>query len=470
MNRRIASIATAILLSTNALSAEPYPDPLITAVATPESIAKAKELDAHALGMSAYLWGYPLVRMERVMREYTDVPPNQPATSYRAPLNQIGWATALATPSARDMPTANNDTLYMSAVVTLTEPYILSVPDTNDRYYVINIFTTYHEDEHDIGRRTTGTTAGQFAIVPPGWKGTLPEGLRRFDVSTDKVWLWGRLHVKDGEAMEPLRALQKQFDLRPLSQLNNANYQAPAAKLPPLPDITGDDLLSFTHLGYAMQRNDILPRDTALVGQFERIGLTKQGFDRSNLSPEQLRGLKRALEDATVVATAAITTTSTRKDGWDWAVLDGYGFNYPLRAVHSGPYLGGNSAREALYPNTYVDSENNPLTGANRYELRFAKAPPVDAFWSLTIYNADDKMLVDNPINRYKVGSDTGGLKVNPDGAFTILIQNDEPQEADKANWLPAPKGNFNLFLRFYQPRKELLSGGYPLPRLMKTK
>jgi hypothetical protein len=236
-----------------------------------------------------------------------------------------------------------------------------------------------------------------------------------------------------------------------------------------LPDIAGDGLGFFTHLGYAMQRNAILPRDAALVGQFERIGLTPKGFDRSKLSPEQIRGLERALADGPIVASAAITTTSTKKDGWDWAVLDAYGFNYPLRAVHSGPYLGGNSAREALYPNTYVDSQNNPLTGANRYELRFTKAPPVDAFWSLTIYNADDKMLVDNPISRYKVGSETPGLKVNPDGSFTILIQHDQPQGPDKTNWLPAPKGNFNLFLRFYQPRKELLSGAYTLPQLIKV-
>lgn len=469
MRKQIPFIAAAaVLLSTTPGLGESYPDPLISAVATPESITKAREIEAYTLGVSAYLWGYPLVRMERVMREYTDVKGPQPATSYRAPLNRIGWATALATPSAKDMPTANNDTLYMSAVVTLTEPYVLSVPDTNDRYYVINVFTTYHEDEQDIGRRTTGTKAGRFAIVPPGWAGELPQGVTRVGVTTDKVWLWGRLHVRDGEPVDEIKPLLAGFKLRPLSQLDSANYEAPAATLPALPDIAGDDLGFFEHLGYAMQRNAIPEKDAALVGQLERIGLTTKGFDRSRLTPQQISGLKRALEDATVVASAAITTTSTRKDGWDWAVLDGYGFNYPLRAVHSGPYLGGNSAREALYPNTYVDSEGNLLTGANKYELRFEKSPPVDAFWSLTIYNADDKMLVDNPIGRYKVGSQTPGLKVKPDGSFSILIQHDEPQPANKSNWLPAPKGNFNLFLRFYQPRRELLDGTYRLPQLLR--
>jgi hypothetical protein len=469
MNKQIMSIATAVTLSANVALAQGFPDPLLNMPVTPESIAKAKEIDAYTLGVSAYLWGYPLVRMERVMREYIDVKGPQPGTSYRAPLNRIGWATELATPSAKDMPAANNDTFYMSAVVTLTEPYVLITPDTKDRYYVVNVFTTYHEDEQDIGRRVTGTKAGRFALVPPGWKGTLPKGMRRVDVSTDKVWLWGRLHVREGESIATVKALQEKFDLRPLGQLNNPRYVAPAAMLPPMPDIAGDDLGFFVHLGYAMQHNPVLPRDAALVGQFERIGLTRKGFDRTKLSPGQIDALKRALTDAAVVASAAVSTTAKKVGAWDSTIIDGYGFNYPLRAVHSGPYLGGNMVQEAYYPSTYFDSENNPLTGANRYELRFAKAPPVDAFWSATLYNADDKMLVDNPINRYKVGSETPGLKTNPDGSIRVSIQHDEPKGPEKANWLPAPKGNFFLVLRFYQPRRELLQGEYPLPQLIKV-
>ncbi len=469
MKMRILAVAAAAAVSANIALAQSFPDPLLTLPVTAESIAKAKELDAYALGVSAYLWGYPLVRMERIVREYIDVKGPQPGTSYRAPLNRIGWATELATPSAKDMPAANNDTLYMSAVVTLTEPYVLSVPDTDGRYYVVNVFTMYHEDEQDIGRRVTGTKAGRFAIVPPGWKGKLPEGVQRIDVSTDKVWLWGRLHIRDGEPSGPVRALQAKFDLRPLGQLENATYAAQPAELPPLPDIAGDDLGFFTHLGFAMRHNPILPRDAALAGQLERIGLTRNGFDRTKLSPEQVAALKRALADGAVVASAAVSTTAKKVGSWDSTIIDGYGFNYPLRAVHSGPYLGGNMAQEAYYPSTYLDSQGEPLTGANKYELRFAKAPPVDAFWSATLYNADDKMLVDNPINRYKVGSETPGLKTNPDGSISVPIQHDEPAGAGKSNWLPASKGNFFLVLRFYQPRKELLSGAYPLPTLTKT-
>ncbi|CAD5108418.1 DUF1254 domain-containing protein [Zestomonas carbonaria] len=462
-------VAASAVCSAHALAAAPYPDPLITTVMNAENSVKAREAEAYALGVMAYSWGYPLVRLERIIREYIDVPADKPATSYRAPLNQIGWATELSTPADKDMPTANHDTLYMSAVVNLTEPYVLSVPDTADRYYVVNVFSMYHDLEHYIGRRATGTQAGRFAIVPPGWQGTLPAGVKALAATTDKVWLWGRLHVTPGEAMEPVRALQAGFDLRPLSQLDNASYVAPPATLASLPAIEGNDLGFFTHLGYAMRHNQLKPGDEALVGQFERIGLTwEHGFDQAKLAPEQVKGLKRALEDAPLVAGKETAAASVLRNGWYMTLVTEFGFNYPGRALMSGPYLGGNLAEEATYPIRYTDAEGKPLDGTNRYEVAFTKAPPVGAFWSLTIYNADDKMLVANPIGRYKVGSDTAGLRIREDGSFSIPIQRDEPQGADKANWLPAPKGNFYLLLRLYQPNEAILDGTYPLPQVKK--
>ncbi|MFT3750005.1 MAG: DUF1214 domain-containing protein [Agriterribacter sp.] len=458
------------MISAAALS-QSFPDPQLTAIATKESIIKAQEIDAYTLAVMAYTWGYPLVRMERVAREYIDMPPNKPATSYRAPLNQIGWATDLATPAAKDMPTANNDTYYMSAVVTLTEPYVLTVPDTRDRYYVINVFNMYHDHEFNIGRRTTGTKAGKFVIIPPGWKGKTPPAMKAIPVVTDKVWLWGRIHIEVDEDPKPVWALQKQFDLRPLSQAGNVNYKAPAATLPQLPDIAGNELGFFVHLGYAMQQNTIKQMDDALVGQLERIGLTKaKGFDPSKLTTVQVDALKKALADAQIQVAAAVANTSTIRNGWNWAPLSGFGYNYPLRSVIAGPYLGGNISDEAMYPNRFTDADNKQLNGTGKYEMRFSKTPPVNAFWSLTIYNNDDKMLVDNPVNRYKISDKSPGFTVNADGSFTIYIQNEAPEGSKKANWLPAPKGDFNLFLRFYQPAKEILNETYPLPQVERIK
>ncbi|MGY0575591.1 DUF1254 domain-containing protein [Bradyrhizobium sp. RDM12] len=235
----------AIFLAPSLKAEEAFPDRLLTTPTTLDVVAKGLEADGYQLGISAYAWGYPLVRMERIARQYIDVPSPKPPTSYRAPLNQIGWASQLATPEAKDMPTANNDTFYMSAVVKLDRPYILSVPDTHDRYYVVNVFNMWQELEHYIGRRTTGTKAGRYAIVPPGWQGELPADVKRLDVTTDKVWLWGRLRIAQGEPEGPVLALQKEFKLEPLGGFTAKDKEA---SLPPLPSISGDELGFFKHL------------------------------------------------------------------------------------------------------------------------------------------------------------------------------------------------------------------------------
>lgn len=442
--------------------AQVFEDRLIGMVPTAEVIAKAREVDAYTLGVSAYLWGYPLVRMERVIREYSDVSEPQPPTSYRGAVNRIGWARELATPSAKDMPAANNDTLYMSSVLNLTQPYLLEVPDTHDRYYVINVFTMYHVIEHYIGRRVTGTGAAIFAIVPPGWEGDLPEGVQRLDVSTPHIWLWGRLHVRDGEPASAVKPLMDGFRLSPL---NPETLPDDADILPDMPEIEGDPLGFFVHLGFALQSNAVASKDAALFGQFARIGLTSDGFDPSHLSDAQKAALIRALDDAPGVAISSVAATAEERQGWDWTAITDYGYNYPLRAVHCGPYLGGNLVLEAHYPSTWLDCDGQPLVGTSRYRLDFSADPPVDAFWSLTIYNGSDKMLVENPLHRYKIGSESPNLTRNADGSFSIYIQHEAPDDPEKlGNWLPAPVGAMMVVFRFYQPRPELLRGEYELP------
>ncbi|BCP52794.1 hypothetical protein K32_14110 [Kaistia sp. 32K] len=468
---KAASILVAALsvlcLTQGAPAAETFEDKLVSTPTSPEVMAKGQEIDGYQLAVSAYAWGYPLVRMERVVRQYTDVPSPKPATSYRAPLNQIGWASELATPDAKDMPTANNDTYYMSAVVKLDRPYILSVPDTQDRYYVVNIFNMWQELEHYIGRRTTGTAAARYAIVPPGWKGDLPADVKRLDVTTDKVWLWGRLRIAQGEPVAPVLALQKQFRLEPLGGVASNDE---AAALEPLPSIAGESLGFFKHLAAALKDNQVKPVDQALFAQFARIGLTENGFDPSKLSESTRKGLQRGLEDAPDVVVSSLASTAVNRNGWTWATgLDSFGFNYPLRAMVAGSYLGGNGEKEAMYPLRSTDSDGNLLSGANRYVIKFDREPPVNAFWSLTMYDDADKMLVANPIARYKVGTDTQGLVKAADGSITIPVQADKPDGDAAANWLPAPKGNFYVILRLYQPSDEILNGSYPLPQMRKV-
>ncbi|MWL89591.1 DUF1254 domain-containing protein [Cupriavidus sp. SW-Y-13] len=468
LSKRITmSLAAAVLCSViPASQAKDWPDPLLETAGTPENVAKGNEFDAYQLGLSAYVWGYPLVRMERVAREYIEVPNPKPSTSYRAPLNQIGWARDLATPSALDMPTANNDTTYLSAVVDLSrEPYILSVPDTGGRYYVVDTFNMWQELEHYIGRRVTGTKAGRFALVGPGWKGKLPAGVKRLDIKTSKVWLWGRMRVSPGEDMKKLHALQDTFDLRPLSAVGKKDWKAPAASLAPLPDIGTDPLGFYKHLGAALKDNPIRIEDKALAEQFARIGLTEKGFDPSRLNESQRKGLMRAINDAPMIPVSAVAQASEVRQGWNYVRgLDSFGYDYPLRAVVAGPYLGGQGEKEAVYPIRYTDQAGQPLDGANDYVVRFSGEPPNDAFWSLTIYDAKTKMLIDNPISRYKFGSDTQDIHKNADGSFSVTVSPRRP--AESVNWLPSPSGGFYAMLRIYQPKDAIISGAWKLPAM----
>ncbi len=459
-----AALAVVSLFGVQTSAATEFEDKLLTTPASPEVTAKGLEADGYQLGLSAYTWGYPLVRMQRAARSYTDVSGGVPATSYRAPLNQIGWAHELATPSAKDMPTANNDTFYLSSFVNLDQPYILSVPDTGDRYYVIDVFNMWQELEHYIGRRTTGTKAGRYVIVPPSWSGDVPSDATRLDVSTNMIWLWGRLRVAQGEDVAPLHQLQKQFTLTP------ASGEAKTGELPPLPAIDGDELGFYKHLAFALKSNTVKPADEALFAQFARMGLTKDGFDEAKLSPEMRKGVVRALADGPAVVVSSFASTSEVRNGWNWVTgLDSFGFNYPMRAMVAGPYLGGNGEKEAMYPIRYTDADGKVLNGGNKYILKMASEPPVDAFWSLTMYNASDKMLVENPIQRYKVGTDTQGLKKGSDGSITIAIQNGQPSDGN-VNWLPAPKGDFYMILRMYQPGEAALSGTWQLPQVTVAK
>jgi hypothetical protein len=248
----------------------------------------------------------------------------------------------------------------------------LSAPDTSERYYVVNVFNMWQELEHYIGRRTTGTKAARYVLVPPGWSGPVPTDATRLDVTTNKVWLWGRLRIAQGEPAEPVHNLQTQFTLTP------ASGKMKSPELPPLPSTAGDDLRFFKELAFALKSTAIKPADEALFAQFARMGLTKDGFDESKLSPEMKRGVLRALAGGPAVVVSSFASTSSVRNGWNWVTgLDNFGFNYPLRAMIAGPYLRGNGEREAMYPIRYTDSDGQVLNGSNKYVVKMDKEPPV---------------------------------------------------------------------------------------------
>jgi len=442
-------------------------DPVISVAPNAEIAARGYYQDAKAMGTLAYQWGYAMVRMEQAMRDYIDVPDPKPATSYRAPLNEIGWAKRLPTAADEDMPTANNDTYYMSAVVDLTEPYILQTPNTDGRYYVVNVFDMYHTLTEYIGKRNTGTHAQTIALVPPGYDGKLPDSVDKVvNIRTPKTWLWGRIHVLEGEDVSKLHNLQDQFKLSTLSEYMGAKNVQKTNTLPVMPKYPVSDTLRFyRYLAFAMEQNPILDEDRALVGQLERIGIKNGKFDEGALNAAQLKGLKEAALEAPLTILSTMYSSSTEINGWNVATkLDNYGFDYGFRSLIAGPYLGGQGEKEAMYPIRFIDSDGQPANGQNSYRIRFKEEPPVNSFWSLTLYKADTKLFYDNELNRYKFSSESEALKKNADGSFDIYIQHQKPENTD--NWLPAPEGGFYLILRVYEPHEDLINLKYDLPQM----
>ncbi|OEF25898.1 DUF1254 domain-containing protein [Vibrio rumoiensis] len=441
----------------------------VTANAQPVmNVQNPLEQESYILGVNAYLWGSTLVRMENVSRLYTDLSQKQSDTSYRAALNNFGHARRLPTDVDSDMPTANRDTLYSSAIVDLSNgPVILSVPAISDRYYVIDMFDMWHNLFQYVGTRSTGTLARNFMMVPPGWKGTAPRDVEVVESPTTKVWLWGRTQVFNEKDYPTVHAIQDKYTLTSLSEYQGGK----ATKVNPLPKAPGDakDPLNFyVQLGEYLKANPLPERQQALFGQFKKIGITENGFDKSQLSPAQQKLLAQAVVDGQKIVNvqAANPSATTAKDGWYYSfLLDSFGDDNAFRSLVSHPYLGGQGAKEAMYPIAYTDIKGKPLSGQNDYTMHFDKEPPVGAFWSVTVYDAKTKLLVKNEIQRFNINDQTPITKAK-DGSFNLHFSHQKPTDDTLSNWVPLPKDGFYVITRMYIPTKEVLDMKWTVPAI----
>lgn len=425
--------------------------------------------ETYILATNAYLWGSTLVRMEQIARQYTDTSQPQSNTSYRAPLNHFGHARRLPTDQDTDMPTANRDTLYSSAIIDVSkEPIILSTPDIDNRYFVIDMFDMWHNLFKYVGTRTTGKHAQEIMIVPPHWQGTPPKNMTVIEAPTTKVWLWGRTQVFGEKDYPAVHAIQDQYKLTSLSQYHS---QAPLAFISPaLPQRVGrvdDPLRFYEELGAYLKVNPIPERQQALLGQFNKIGLSGNGFDRSKLTPSMKIQLEKAIEDGQkIVATQSSNPLTLKmKDGWYYAfVLDQFGDDNALRSLISHPYLGGQGAKEAMYPITYTDIDGQLLSGHKHYTMHFKSEPPVGSFWSVTVYDAKTKMLIANEIQRFNINDQTP-IQKNKDGSFDLMLSHKKPTKSKQlTNWLPTAKGDFYAITRLYIPSQAILDMKWTVP------
>jgi hypothetical protein len=432
------------------------------------NMALIEEQLAEHIGTLAYVWGYPMVDMSTQMFNETHrVAPEQ---AVLAPVNSFHRREFLVTPStAGALRGPNNDTLYLSGWFDLTrEPVIVRVPDTHGRYYTLAITDFFNEVTH-VGRRTTGTAEGYFALIGPGYEGKLPEGVKQIRLATNQVWVLGRILVNGEEDFPQALALMREFWSAPLSQWKRGTPPAVAAVAAATPMEPRESLEFFAVLNRWLRVNRAPATEEALLALFDQVGVgPNRDFDAATLGEPVRRGLEKAIANgrALLVATAQMPMPDVR-NGWIFPLgLADYGHDYLKRAnvVYSGY---ANRPEESTYAARTVDGAGELMSGAKRYRLHFtpAEIPPAGAFWSLVAYDLKTRNLIENGLRRYSIGDRTPGLEKNPDGSFDILIQSEQPA-AGTGNWLPVSDAPFMLVVRIYEPGRGVFDGSYQLPAL----
>ncbi len=434
--------------------------------------------EARAIAKEAYIYGFPIVDNYRIQYAYWV---DKATPEYKGPWNQIWNSARLFTPADTAIQTPNSDTLYSFMGADLrSEPLVLTVPAMEkERYFSVQLIDYYTFNFDYIGTRTSGNGGGSFLLAGPGWKGTTPKGVKKvFRCETELAFPTYRTQLFNPGDIDNVRKVQAGYKVQPLSAFlgQPAPNAAPAIDFikPLTPAEEKTSLQFFNILNFVLQFCPTVPSEKALMARFAGIGVgAGKTFDASKLSPE----MKTAIEQGMADAWADFGGVVKQLDEGKVTSGDLFGTraymknNYLYRMVATlGIY--GNSKQEAMYLVYRVDADGQKLTGANRYSLRFApgQLPPVNAFWSLTMYDLPQSLLVANPINRYLINSPMlPQLKRDADGGLTLLIQNESPGKDNEANWLPAPKGPFAMYMRLYWPKEEAIDGKWKQPPLKKA-
>jgi hypothetical protein len=429
---------------------------------------------AYAIGVQTYINGFPMMDLYRTLWETSF----DPKRGHDRTLNEFFVFDRLITSADDWVITPNNDTIYLRAFLDLrAEPLILVIPPMGDRQYWVPVSDLHHDFDANLSWDTVGARGGAFAFCPPGWQGVLPEGVKRIDMSTPLGWTLPRISVNGDADLPAAVALQKQFKLVPLSQWGAAEVTRPKPNAFDFPRFTRADLTNakayFTTLNMALRLSPRLghPMDEAMAGWLREIGMDPAtGFDLDKLSPQTQRGLERAAADAHRIIAERMPRAVPIVNNWQIARLPKRLSGDPVIAA-AGAMLGllWNPAEISTYDVAFVDGAGKPLDGNNRNVLKFAPPPPVDGFWSVTMYSAENQLFVPNPLDRYSFGDRTKGIVYEKDGTLEVVLQHAEPTDPkERANWLPAPKGRFYLVTRHYSPRPPILTGDWVPPPVTK--
>ena len=430
---------------------------------------KAYENYAAGLGVQAYLYGLPLYLMQDTMEKMTEGRDSRRPGC--APLGVFGHATRLITPQDTFIVTPNNDTLYSSAWINLAkEPYALHIPEIKDRYYSFCLLDNWTNVFSILGSRTRGSNEGNYLIVGPNWKGKVPDMFKKIVAPTDLVWILVRILVSDEQDVTNVIALQKQFGLTPLSiYQKTGTFQVVPAYLNNRYKERDDipkDLIFFDRLGYYLHDTKPLADEKAMVSWFNDVGITEHGLDLKMVDQAIMLGLASSIDTAHEILDAFIREKGIYVHNWSVCMIpQGYGTQYLLRAAIAYKGLAALPSEEALYLMAEKDVKGERLNGKNHYILHFNKdqLPPVNAFWSLTMYDEKTFNLIENPIKRYSIGDRTPGVNYNDDGSLDVYIRHERPDEQE-SNWLPSPCHEFYIILRLYNPKKSALDLTWQVP------
>lgn len=439
------------------------------------AIEKVTPEEARAIAKDAYIYGYPLVDSYRILYSYF-VDRND--AEYRGPWNEVHNTARVFTPADTAMQTPNSDTPYSQLGLDLrAEPMVLSVPTVEGgRYYSLECNDLYTYIFDYIGTRATGNEAGHFLIAGPGWSGATPPGIKKvIPCETELAFIFYRTQLFSPDDIENVKKVQAGYGAQPLSAFLGQPAPPAASPIHFFKPLTAEEqkasLRFFEELNFILGFCPTHPSEKALRERFARLGIGSGGdFDANALSPEMRSAIEQGRADAweafEVIGHKMLTGEMDTSDVF--GSRDTLGDKYVNRMVGTDHGIWGNAEEEALYGAFAYDTAGEATDGSKHlYRIRFPAGglPPVNAFWSLTMYSLPARLLVENPIDRYLINSAMlPDLKRDLDGAITIDVQHESPGPDRESNWLPAPDGPFLTGLRMYWPKAEVLDRSWKQP------
>lgn len=474
MRVRVFIIASSLLLVLSACAKSVGPSP-----ETAQGAPLVSPKEAKAIAQEAYVYAYPMLENYRTMYVQA-VAKGTPG--YTAPFNQLSHKTELLGPDFKDVVRPNNDTLYSFAWLDLrAQPIVITVPEIENRYYSIQLIDMFTNNLGYVGTRTTGSKAGSYLVVGPQWQGAKPGDVKRvFRSGSNFVYCIIRTGVDGPDDVPAVVKIQQGYHLTPL------NVFLGRSRIPVASGITfsaynpqkASSAGFVDYLNFLLTQVRVPPSEEALMKRFELIGIAPGQLSASvRLAPAMRDAIDEGVGAALVEISKAARDLSEvegvigRTDGGWQGTIGLFGSpeamkgRYLTRAAAAMFGLYGNDAEEAYYPIGSDDASGDALDGKHQYVMRFenGELPPVDAFWSMTMYSLPDQLMVANPIGRYSIG-DRSKLRYGKDGSLTLYIQHESPGKTKERNWLPAPDGLFSLQFRMYVPKPIALESPLYLP------